>query len=519
MTSASPLPDLPLVQTAEGLIRGVGTPKLNVFKGVRYGEDTAGSRFRPARPVQPWTGVRDAGALGPQCYQRNIDTFPWRDPAPESEDCLFLNIWTPKDARKLPVMIWIHGGAYWWGSGGVPMYDGAAMAEGGNVVVVTLNHRLNLFGYLYLGGLSDAFADSANLGQLDLVEALKWVQRNIDQFGGDPENVTVFGESGGGMKISALLAMPSAKGLFHKAIVQSGSITRLRTEESATIEARALLDDLGIAPAELERIRTIAPGRLIEAYDALLERVPLGAIDDLPLGPVHHPATLPFQLLDAAALELWREIPLLVGGTEEETVWLLGLDGEIPMPTDDADLQRRIRILFPEVDAGRVEALIAAYRRLTPVADRRKLLVDITSGLWMWAPALRQADARVAAGGAPVFMYEYGWREPFLEETWALHGGEVAFVFDKLDLPSAYAENTNTPALRKAIDADGAASRLCEATLAAWTTFAKSGAPAGPLLPTWPPYTLAERASLRFDRDLEVRVDRFGPIVREIWQS
>ena len=250
--------DYVTVRTAEGELRGRRNGDTLALKGVRYAESSAGAnRFRPPVPVLPWTGVRDALEVGDPCYQHNPDWKHWREPTDGSEDCLFLNIWTGGLARKKPVMVFFHGGAYFYGSGGAPMYDGGDLAARGDVVVVTVNHRLHAFGFTYLAGLSEEHADCANVGLLDLVEALRWVKRNIAAFGGDPENVTLVGESGGGGKVSCLMAMPSAQGLFHKAIIQSGSQLNVRSPEDATRDTLQLLEILGIPRDRLSDLSSV----------------------------------------------------------------------------------------------------------------------------------------------------------------------------------------------------------------------------------------------------------------------
>lgn len=510
------LPEQPVARTAEGNLRGMATARLNIFKGIRYGEDTTGARFRPPVPVRPWTGYRDAMELGSPCFQHNPDTPPWVDPKPESEDCLFLNVWSPRGASKLPVMIWIHGGGWWWGSGGAAMYDGGNLAMRGNVVVVSLNHRLNIFGYAYLGDLSPEFADSANLGQLDLIEALRWVRRNIAAFGGDPDNVTIFGESGGGLKVSSLLAMPQAKGLFHRAIVQSGAIQHFRSKEVATAEAREILDHLGLAPSDVGRLRTMDPARLLAAYDAVMANHPIGQLDDLAFAPVIDAATAPYHPADPAALALTTNVSLLVGTTEEETAWLHSLSGSMPRPADDEAIKQQISAMFNYVSTSEADALLAAYREVMPHADRQHQLIGITSALWMWANAVRQAEFKAQAGGTLPYMYLFSWREPYLDGNWAIHAEDCAFVFDKLDLPDIMQANVNTAAARAKLDPAGMRYRLRDATMAAWTSFARTGDPANPLLPQWPAYTSASRATMRLGGKSELIANPFGDRFRTL---
>lgn len=490
-----------VVKSEEGALRGLETDKLQIFKGIRYGEPTGGKmRFRPSVPVRPWKGVRNALTFGSPCHQTNPDTAPWRDPMPESEDCLALNIWRPKTAEKLPVMVWIHGGGYWWGSGGCPIYDGAQIADRGNVVVVSLNHRLNAFGYLYLGGIAEEFSQSANLGQRDLILALQWVKRNIASFGGDPGCVTIFGESGGGAKISTLLAMPAARGLFHRAIVQSGSVMKFRSPEVATEEARKILRHLGLAEArgDVQRLRDMDPKLLVRAYEALWATYQIGGLDDAIMAPVLDADTIPHHAAEPAARALWKDVPLLVGTTEAESVWPLSLTGTLPDPATDEEAKIVVLKAFPNVGNERAVALVAAYRKNFPYVNSQKLAVAITSGLWMGANAIRQASLKAMDAGAPCYAYNFGWKEPFMAGLWAIHGGDVPFVFDKIEMAQLLSDD-DTPGARAAIDPDGRRFVLRDSMMDAWTSFARDGKPSSPSLPQWPAYSVTERATMRFD--------------------
>jgi para-nitrobenzyl esterase len=509
-----------VVQTAEGALRGLRTQTLDIFKGVRYGETTAGAnRFRPPIPVRPWTGIREAIRLGSPCPQDDgIDYRPWQDPnLPGSEDCLFLNVWSPRRPGKRPVMFFMHGGAYYVGSGGAPIYDGGTLAERGDVVVVTVNHRLGIFGYMYLGGVASQFRDCANLGQRDLLEALRWVRRNISAFGGDPENVTIWGESGGGGKVNVTLAMPAAAGLYHKAIVESGSFLRVRSADVATEEALAVLRELGLSPSNVSALGLVPANRLLQAFQVILTR---RAQDHdpaagMPFSPILDPETMPSQPESRASQVLWKDVPLLVGTNEAEGAYILTMKGPMPKPTDDAALRTEIRRMFPQVDDNKAAGLIAAYREQMPSATQQQLLVSVATGLWMWRDAVRQAELRCDLGGAPVYMYQFGWKDPCFGSAFAIHAVEMPFVFDKLNLQPLW-DGSDTAKERALRDPERLRFKLRDAVIAAWAGFARSGTPENAELPVWPPYSLAERATMRLNGVNTVLKDPLGSRIRAV---
>lgn len=509
--------DATVVHTAEGLISGLSTLKLNVYKGIRYGEDTATSRFSPPVPVQPWDGIRQAAELGSQCIQRNPDSPPWLDASDGmSEDCLFLNVWSPRNATGLPVMVWIHGGAYEWGSGGAPMYDGAALADRGEVVVVTVNHRLNIFGYLYFGGIAEQFRDSANLGQLDLIEALRWIQRNIAAFGGDPENVTIFGESGGGAKISVLLGMPAAQGLFAKAILQSGAQLKVRNADEDNEIARAVLSNLGLRLDDIDRLRSVDAHQLFGAYEAAVANSSYLVADFvLPISPILDPKTVPYQLDSDDAQNLWVDVPIMLGITEEETAYFVLDDGRVPEPADDGALLATMRQLFADLTDADTRELVSAYRQVATTTDRSRLLVAATSGHWLWGAVERQATLKAMnAAAAPVYVYIFGWKDPFGGSTWAVHGEEVGFVFDNFEVNEYLEFGVDSATLRAAEDPAGARYTLRDATMDAWLSFAREGSPSSSVLPHWPNYATDRRPVMRLDGQPQVWNDPWGPGVR-----
>ena len=381
--------DSPIAATKAGKVRGYVDNGVNVFKGIRYGANTAPRRFMPPAPPDPWAEVRDALAYGPAAPQ------PSRAAEKPNEDCLFLNVWTPglRDGQKRPVMFYIHGGAYNNGSGSSPLYDGVRLCRRGDVVVVTVNHRLNAFGYLYmarLGGME--FADSGNVGQLDLVLALQWVRDNIGEFGGDPNNVMVFGQSGGGAKIATLMAMPAAKGLFHRAATMSGQQVTASGPLNATLRTRAVLDALKLPPERAAELRTLPADRLLEALNVRDPVLPFGSVSFAPVLDERSLQRHPFYP-DAPAQS--ASIPMIIGNTHDETRAFLGGDAsnftltweQLPdklAPNMRVDIQ-------PEV-------VIAEYRRLYPKYSPSDVFFAATTAGRSWRGAIIEAEARALSG-------------------------------------------------------------------------------------------------------------------------
>ncbi|MBX5462097.1 MAG: carboxylesterase/lipase family protein [Steroidobacteraceae bacterium] len=487
----------PVAETATGKVRGFANGPISVFKGIPYGATTAGAhRFAPARRPQPWTDVRDAtrlGARAPQLPAEGIipeEVIAFAN-EPMSEECLFLNVWTPalRDGRKRPVMVWLHGGGYFAGSGGQDRYDGTRLAMNHDVVVVTLNHRLNVFGHLYLGEIADErYTDSGNVGILDIVAALEWVRDNIAEFGGDARNVTIFGESGGGGKVITLMAMPAAAGLFHRAIAQSGLALRQATRENATKEATALLKQLGLAPKDWKRLFEISDEQL------------LNAIRDMRSSPRFTPVvdgrSLPRHPFDPDAPDISRHVPLIVGSNATEVTFF----GDTPLdPIDEATLRRHVKRLLCVEDAE-ANVLIALYRKSRPTVSNEHLYQLIASDYWMSADIVTLAERKSAAGAAPVYVYRFEKETPVREgKLHSVHGLEIPYVFDNLDAPTAPAL-TGTEADRYP---------LARAMSHAWTTFARTGTPNDEGLAHWPAYTAEQRNVMIFDTTTRLAIDPY----------
>lgn len=463
-------PGDPVVSCRAGRFIGERRGGVSAFRGIRYGR---AARFRaPVAEAARSQPVR-ATAFGPASPQRGKRR-------PQSEDCLTLNIWTAEadPRRRCPVVVWIHGGAYAMGWPADPVTDGSALAARGALVVVSVAHRLNLFGYLYLAGLDPAFADGANAGQRDLVLALVWIRDNIAAFGGDPDRVTLIGQSGGGAKIATLMAMPAARGLFHRAVTMSGQQVTVSGPRRASARARAVMARLrATTPADLA---ALPPERLLEGLSAP-DPFEDGEVDT---GPVLDGVAVPRHPFWPDADPLARHIPLMLGGTRDETrdYW----DPHSPAMTGLgwADLPDRIAAELP-LDAP-VEAIVHAYRARSPQASPADVFYAATTDGRSWRPQVIEAEARAAAG-CPAWMYQVDFPSPTRPGRGAFHGIDIALVFGTLDAADA---GTGTG------DAARRLSRLMQDRL---TRFTATGSPDGPGLPPWPPYRLPERATMIFD--------------------
>jgi len=511
----------PVVETAQGKLTGAAINGVMRFKGIPYGAPTSGkARFMPPQPVTPWTGIRSAIKLGAPIYQEFEGPNAWLDPGmfrDESENCLVLNVWAPaaEIQIKKPVMVWLHGGGFAVGSGGVRIYDGENLARNGNVVVVTVNHRLNVFGYTYLGGLSEQFS-TGNVGQLDLIAALEWVRDNIVGFGGDPNCVTIFGQSGGGAKVSTLMAMPAARELFHRAIIQSGPYLRANSREQGTDTARALLAELQISEKQVSKLQDVGAVDLLHAYSKLLAQT--GRNVHRHFAPVVDGVSLPVDLADPSARARSAKIPLLIGNARDETVQFINAD-QMPSwgmsPGQNLLLQlssdeelRNLIIQESPVMANRppsdTDQLITAYRSGEPGASRLQMLVHITSDVWIWHDSIALTNSRSQPGNGPVFCYEFRWKTPCYGSEWTPHGGELPFVFSNLDYALLFDEH-DTPDTRAHADPENRRAVLRDQMVAAWTTFARTGDPSTPKL-AWPAYSQDRQSVMIFDKQSSVSV-------------
>jgi para-nitrobenzyl esterase len=489
--------DAPVVNTRYGKLRGAADGPVKIFKGVPYGASTAGAnRFMPPKPPMPWSDVRDATALGNRAPQTDATGFMEEevvalDRTRQSEDCLRLNIWTTglADGRKRPVMLWCHGGGFTGGSGGNVRYDGTMLAKKHDVVLVTINHRLNAFGFLYLGKLGgEKYGDSGNVGMLDIVAALNWVKQNIAEFGGDPDNVTIFGQSGGGSKVTTAMAMPGAQGRFHRAIAQSGVLLKAITPDEGSEIAARIMKQLGLAPGAVDQLQQVPFQKIIAALG------PMGPSGRF--GPVLDGRNLvsgngPF---DPVAPSLSANVPLILGSTLTEITFL----NTTPLdPIDDATLRADIKRTL-KVDDAATENLIALYKKDFPQADNVRLYQILASDNWLTANIALTAERKAALGRAPAYVYHFEKPTPVHDGKLGVpHTLEVSYVFDNLD------GATDDIVTGKGQDRYPLADKMSRA----WTQFAHTGDPNVSGLPQWRPYSASDRAVMVFNDRCELQVD------------
>lgn len=489
-----------VAQTESGKVGGFLQDGIYIYKGIPYAK---AERFMPPQPADKWEGVRSSRMFGPTCPQavrmgwgadEHAFAFHWDDGYP-GEDCLRVNIWTPglNDGKKRPVMVWLHGGGYAAGSGQeLPSYDGFNLAKKGDAVVVTLNHRLNVLGFLDLSAYGDKYAKSGNAGLLDLVAALQWVNKNIAAFGGDAQNVTIFGQSGGGGKVSTLLATPSAKGLYHKAIVQSGSMLRTMDAKYSRHIGAAVMDELGLKASQIDELQKMPYERLLAAGEKAVAKVKAevekeNGISTFIFGwaPTVDGDVLPAQPFDPQAPAQSKDVPVMIGTTLHEFTM------STYVPAFRTITKEKAVEFLKQRYGDRTDDFLAAFEKAYP-GYRPKDLVDVD---FVFRPgAVEQARLKAAQQGAPVYMYMFAWESPVLDGMFrSTHCMEIPFAF-------------NNAVLHASMTGGGAeAQALAEKMSGAWLNFARTGNPNAEGLPQWDAYTEEGGATMFFNNRCEVK--------------
>ena len=501
-----------LAQTTGGSVAGYIDNGIFTYKGIPYAK---AERFMPPVPADKWEGVRSCRAYGPTCPQgkrmgwysdEQAFSFNWNDGFPD-EDCLRVNIWTPgiNDGKKRPVMVWLHGGGYSAGSGQeLPSYDGRNLAEKGDVVVVTLNHRLNVLGFLDLSAYGEKYAHSGNSGLLDLVAALEWVQENIANFGGDTSNVTIFGQSGGGGKVSTLLATPAAKGKFHKAIVQSGAMLRTMDSRWSRRIGAAVVEELGITPCRIDEISKVPFEDILAAGEKAIAKVREEAdkagFASFIFGwaPTVDGSVLPRQPFSPDAPEQSKDVPMMIGTTIHE----FSLSTYVPQLRT---IDKSAAIEYLKTKYGeKTEEFLRLFESTYPDYQPKDLIdTDFT----FRPSAIEQAMIKARQGGAPVYTYMFAWESPVLDGILrSTHCMEIPFVFNNADIHASM-----TGGGKDALE-------LAEKMSQAWINFARTGDPNTEDLPQWPVYNCSEGAAMIFNDDCEVRYNHDKELINFIRQ-
>jgi para-nitrobenzyl esterase len=479
-----------IAQTRSGKVEGLEQDGIEIFLGIPYAAPPVGAlRWKAPQPEAAWDDVRDAKEFSAQSAQTAFAMnamFGGARPK-YSEDSLYLNVWTPAcDDKRRPVMVWIHGGAFIWGAGDTPWYHGTQFAKNADVVVVTINYRLGPFGFLHLGDAFPELAGSGNLGILDQVAALEWVRDSISAFGGDPDRVTIFGESAGGGSVGTLLGTPSARGLFHRAIAQSGAASWHSTPEAANEVTAVLLERAGVKPGDLDALMALTTDEVLNAQPTFQEN----GVTSLPFQPVIDGIGLPQPPLDAIRAGNAEGVHVIVGTNAQEMTLFILMDPDFGALDDDTIRARVEATSF--IEAG--SAIVDDYRRRRPDASAQELWLALSTDTAFRIPAVLLAMAQ--QGHGPVWSYLFTYETPvFGGVLRSTHALEIPFVFDTLNRAALF---TGTgPHLQD----------LSDAMHGSWAAFARTGDPNHGGLPEWPEYEPTRRATMRFDTTCEVLDD------------
>jgi len=496
-----------IVETTAGKVQGFTRNGIQTFKGIPYAASAGGgARFLPPSKPEPWKETRTALWYGKTCpqearsgWESDVVSFlsEWDDGQP-GENCLRVNVWTPGlDGKKRPVMFWMHGGGFSAGSGQEqPAYHGENLARRGDVVVVSVNHRLGVLGYLNLADFGAQYAGSANAGMLDLIAALEWVRDNISNFGGDPGNVLIFGQSGGGCKVGTLMNMPAAKGLFHKAVVQSGSLSLAMNPEMSAKLAASVVAELGLSQSQIAKIHELPVSQLIDAGSRAMAKLSPPRKPGEPFrlprimwGPTIDGKTIPTLPFDPAAPEISAGVPMLVGTVMHEFNPAMG------NPKVEGMTEAELKAQFAQSYGDRAARILETAQRLYP-GQKPVAIAAIVGAAMFRLPAVSQCDRKAAQNAAPVYMYQFGWETSVMDgRPRAFHCSEIPFVFYNTDV-SAFCTG------------GGPAPRALAAKVSdAWIRFARTGDPNHPGLPQWPKYSAESRPAMVFNTRCAVQND------------
>jgi len=516
-----------IANTVFGKVKGLRVRGVNIFKGVPYGGSVSGeNRFSRPSPLKQWTGVRDAVNLGTPAMQSPKSVYGINEPQP-GEDCLFLNIWTPaNDNKKRPVMFYNHGGGFSSGSGGSAGQDGANLARFFDVVVVETNHRLNIFGYLYLGEVGgEKYKTSGNNGMLDIVDGLKWVNQNISEFGGDPNNVMIWGESGGGAKTSCLYSMPSAANYFNKASIESGPGVMMTPLETAIKTTNLLLKELNLSPKDWHQLLEIPAQKLFEIQPQLLKaaassglQVPSNQIRGIGasviggFSPVVDEIVLPGHPFSPSSPAISLNKPLLIGWNEDEYTFFASSSGDVSgYKLQDFDALHKI--IEPKFGENTVR-IIETYRTSRPDASPSAIYNEIMSVTFMGLGSIEIAEKKAKQYAAPVYLYNFGYKSGLKVPTTdfpmgTAHAMDIGFKFNNVrpEMPGQYLAGERPERFKASSNFAGL-----------WTSFARTGKPGVKDQPEWPAYDLVKRPTYKIDTDCEVIFDR-NKTERELWTS